>query len=468
MNAMARIETATAAAPMESLSVLARRLGAQLLGQDQAFTRVVTDTRALRPGELFVALVGERFDGHAFVARAAALGAAGCLVAHAVDGAGAQIVAGDTLQALQNYAASWRADFELPVIGVTGSSGKTTTKQLLAAVLAARGAVLATEGNLNNHIGVPLTLLRLRAEHRSAVIEMGANHKGEIAQLAALARPNIGIVTQAGDAHLEGFGSREGVARAKGELFAALDGGVAIVNADDAYASLWETLARRASLLRFGFSAQAEVSADAIELHAERSQFRLLTPSGAAEVVLPLPGRHNIANALAAAAAGIALNLTPAQIAAGLAQARPAAGRLALKTTREGARLLDDSYNANPTSLRAALELLATLPGQRWLVLGDMKELGPEAAALHEAAGREARALGIDRLYALGPLAQHAAAGFGSGHSFDTLDALLAALRAELSAEVAVLVKGSRSSRMERVVAALCGPAMEGSDEAAH
>ncbi|MDB5985384.1 MAG: UDP-N-acetylmuramoyl-tripeptide--D-alanyl-D-alanine ligase [Nevskia sp.] len=468
MNAMARIEAATNPPLMEALSAVARRLGAQLLGPDQLFSRVVTDTRALRDGDLFVALVGERFDGHAFVLRAAALGAAGSVVAHAIEGAPAQIVAGDTLSALQNYAKSWRADFDLPVIGVTGSSGKTTTKQLLAAVLAARGPVLATEGNLNNHIGVPLTLLRLRAEHRTAVIEMGANHKGEIAQLAALAAPNIAIVTQAGDAHLEGFGSREGVARAKGELFAALEDGVAIINADDAYAPLWEKLATRAALLRFGFAAHADLRADAIELLPDSSRFKLLTPAGAADVVLPLPGRHNIANALAAAAAGIALNLTPAQIAQGLAQARPAAGRLSLKTTREGARLLDDSYNANPTSLRAAMELLATLPGQRWLVLGDMKELGTDAAALHAAAGREARALGIDRLYALGPLANNAADGFGNGRSFDTLEALVAALRAELTTEVSILIKGSRSSRMERVVAALGDPATAGADDSAH
>ncbi len=461
MTAMPQTETHAPA--MERLSSLAQRLDAKLIGTDKIFARVVTDTRALRAGDLFVALQGERFDGHDFVRAASELGAAGSLVAHRVDGAESQVIAGDTLLALQNYAKSWRADFDLPVIGVTGSSGKTTTKQLLAAVLAARGAVLATEGNLNNHIGVPLTLLRLRAEHATAVIEMGANHAGEIAQLTAIARPQIGIVTQAGDAHLEGFGSREGVARAKGELFAALDDGVAIINADDAYAALWQQLASRASQLRFGFSEHADVRAEAIVLTPTGSRFKLLTPSGRAEVELPLPGKHNIANALAAAAAGIALNLSPIQIAEGLSRAIPAAGRMNLKVTREGARLFDDSYNANPTSLRAAMETLVALPGKRWLVLGDMKELGADSAALHEAAGREARVLGIDRVYTLGPLARYAAEGFGKGRAFDQLDALVDALRDELDSGVSLLVKGSRSSRMERVVAALTGNTSEAS-----
>ena len=457
MNAMTRMASADATAPMERLSAAAHRLGAELKGADVEFMRVVTDTRQLQVGDLFVALKGERFDGHDYVQRAASLGAAGAIVDHVVAGGSAQIMVGDTLEALQGYAASWRRDFSLPVIGVTGSSGKTTTKQLLAAVVGARGPVLATQGNLNNHIGVPLTLSCLRAAHATAVIEMGANHAGEIAQLAALSRPDIGIVTQAGDAHLEGFGSREGVARAKGELFEALDGGVAIINADDPFAPLWEQLAVRASLLHFGFTAKAAVRAEAIVLEPAGSRFRLHTPSGAAPVTLALPGRHNIANALAAAAAGIALGLAPEQIAAGLAQARPATGRLSLRSTLEGARLFDDSYNANPTSLSAALEVLATAPGQRWLVLGDMKELGADAEALHTAAGRQARALGIDRLYALGPLARNAAEAFGGGHAFDQLDALVDALRRDLGGDVSVLVKGSRSSRMERVVAALTG-----------
>ena len=452
---------------MENLSAFARRAGGRLLGADAAYTRVVTDTRQLQRGDLFVALQGERFDGHDYVLRAASLGAAGSLVAHAVDGVPAQIVVDDTLLGLQAGAAAWRKDFSIPVIGVTGSSGKTTTKQMLAAVCAARGPVLATEGNLNNHIGVPLTLLGLRAGHRTAVIEMGANHGGEIALLAGLARPDIGIVTQAGDAHLEGFGSREGVARAKGELFSALGGrGVAVINRDDAWFDLWLGLAGSATVLSFGLSPRADVRAE--DINAEpaqaplRSVFTLVTPQGRARVELPLPGRHNVVNALAVAAAGLALGLDLHAIAAGLAAVRPVAGRLSWMNTQQGARLLDDSYNANPTSLRAALDLLAGLPGQRWLVLGDMKELGDDAAAMHEEAGRTARTLGIDRLYTTGALAQQAAEGFGAqGHHYASAEALIEALRQHLggteASKVALLVKGSRSSRMERVVAALTG-----------
>ena len=458
---------------MERLSDVARRLGATLHGADAAFDRVVTDTRQLQPGDLFVALKGDRFDGHDYVARAMSLGAVGALVSRVVDGGGSQILVDDVLDGLQRYAQSWRNDFDIPVIGITGSSGKTTTKQMVAAVVAARGPVLATVGNLNNHIGVPLTLLSLRAAHRTAVIEMGANHAGEIALLARLAQPQIGIVTQAGDAHLEGFGSREGVAHAKGELFAAIAsraaGGVAIINADDVYAPLWRQLAGTAPVLSFGLAAEADVRAEdpvGVPEHApEAIAFTLIAPVGGARIELALPGLHNVQNALSAAAVGIALNLGIEQIAKGLANVAPVAGRLNWKTTREGARLLDDSYNANPTSLRAALNLLAGLPGQRWLVLGEMRELGPDAASIHEDAGRAARSVGIDRLYTLGAMAGHAGDGYGSAaHGFERIDDLVAALRDELNEGVTVLVKGSRGARMERVVAALTG----GTIEAAH
>ena len=459
---------------MERLSDVARRIGASLHGADAAFSRVITDTRQLQPGDLFVALKGDRFDGHDYVARAMSLGAVGALVSRIVEGGGAQIlvaqVDGGALDGLQRYAQSWRQDFDIPVIGITGSTGKTTTKQMVASVVAARGPVLATVGNLNNHIGVPLTLLTLRADHRTAVIEMGASGPGEIALLARLAQPQIGIVTQAGDAHLEGFGSREGVAHAKGELFAAIAGnaagGVAIINADDAYAPLWRQLAGNASVLSFGFAESADVRAEdlvGVPEHApEATAFTLVTPVGGARIELALPGLHNVQNALSAAAIGIALNLGIEQIAKGLANVEPVAGRLNWKTTREGARLLDDSYNANPTSLRAALNLLASLPGERWLVLGEMRELGPDAASIHEDAGRAARSLGIDRLYTLGEMAGHAADGYGdTADSYQELDDLVAALKDQLAEGVTVLVKGSRGARMERVVAALTGAKTE-------
>ncbi len=445
---------------MEMLAAAARRLQVPLLGADARYLRVVSDTRSVQAGDLFVALSGERFDAHDFVAEAAAKGAVGALVSRRIDAPIAQLLVPDTLVGLQRLAASWRAGFDLPVIGVTGSNGKTTTKQLLAAVFAGRGPVLATEGNLNNHIGVPLTLLKLRAEHRTAVIEMGASNPGEIALLARLAQPTVAVVTQAGDAHLEGFGTREGVARAKGELFQALREGVAVINTDDAYAGLWKRLAQGDHednrIVSFGFAAHAEVRAEDLLSTADGNRFTLLTPDGNASVSLPLPGRHNIANALAAAAVGHALGLSVSEIAEGLQNVERPKGRVVFHAMITGARLIDDTYNANPTSLAAAMALLAKEPGQRVLVLGDMAELGPTAADLHARAGIEAKALGLNALLSLGPLSAHAAKTFGiGGRAFASFDELIEVLKPQLKAHTTVLVKGSRSARMEQVVAAL-------------
>ena len=446
---------------MERMSDLARRLDAPLHGADARFTRVTTDTRALAPGDLFVALKGDRFDGHHFIEQARQAGAAGALVAEAQPSNLPQVVVPDALAGLQEYATSWRGDFHIPCVAVTGSNGKTTVKQMLSAIFARRGPVLATVGNLNNHIGVPLTLLSLRAEHQTAVIEMGANHPGEIARLAELARPDVGVVNNAGDAHLEGFGSREGVARAKGELFEALEHGVSVINADDDFAPLWRELAH-GDVITFGLAEDADVRA--VNARAEPPEapvgmdFELRTPEGRQGVRLPLPGVHNVRNALAAAACAVALGLDARDIATGLLNVRPASGRLAWRKALGGARLLDDTYNANPTSLRAGLELLATVRARRWLVLGDMAELGRGSEQLHFAAGEDARALGIERLYAVGPLAREAAKGFGDGAlHFGDVNELVAELRERLAPDVALLVKGSRSARMERVVAGLTG-----------
>lgn len=451
---------------MQRLSELARALGAPLRGADAEYLRVNTDSRSVQPGDLFVALRGERFDAHDFVAAAGAQGAVGALVERALPAAIAQIVVADALAALQAAAHAWRQSFRSPLVAVTGSNGKTTTKQMLAAVFAARGEVLATRGNLNNHIGVPLTLLALREQHSTAVIEMGANHPGEIARLTELAQPDVAVITQAGDAHLEGFGTREGVARAKGELFAGLGpDAIAVINADDEYAGLWCELAC-SSQIRFGIEQPAEVRAVDIQLSAESSRFVLEVPDDSAQVILPLPGRHNVMNALAASACAVALGLDAQTIAAGLARVEAAQGRVVWKRTPSGARLIDDSYNANPTSMRAGLELLAQQPGQRWAVLGGMAELGPGAPQLHEDCGRLAATLGIERLLVLGPSAEFYARGYGERAErfadFEALAAVLAqglALPAKVDEGITVLVKGSRSAGMERVVSALCGDA---------
>lgn len=451
-------------APMAALSWFAQAMGATQLGEDRQVLRVTTDSRAVRAGDLFVALRGDRFDGHDFVEGAVRDGAVGVVCERRLETAATQLQVADSLAALQAAAQAWRLRHSMPLVAVTGSNGKTTTRQLLAAIFAARGEVLATRGNLNNHIGLPLTLLELRPSQRTAVIEMGANHPGEIARLTELARPDVGVITQAGDAHLEGFGSREGVARAKGELFAGLPAqGIAVINADDAYAGLWRSLAQ-GQQLSFGIQFPADVSARRVEAGDTGSRFELSIPGSEAQVDLPLPGRHNVMNALAAAACGVALGLDAEVIAQGLGRVESAQGRVVWKTTRQGARLIDDSYNANPTSLQAGLELLAQQKGTRWAVLGGMAELGAASPALHQACGAKARELGIERLFVLGAGGEDYARGYGRGaERYADADALSLALARELGDRVTLLVKGSRSARMERIVAALCGETDQGS-----
>ncbi len=442
---------------MQRLSLLAAWLGLDLQGADAPLGGACIDTRKLRPGELFIALPGERVDGHDFVRRAASLGAAGALVARRIDADFPQLVVPDVLAAMQQLAARWRREWGGRVVGVTGSNGKTSVKTLLSQLLARRHAVYATPGNLNNHIGLPLCLLNLRPEHEIAVLEMGANHAGEIARMAEWARPDVGVVTQAGDAHLEGFGSRDGVARAKGEMFEALDGqGVAVVNVDDPYRALWQTLAAPARVIGFGRSADADVRATDEENQPLEQRFALHLAGGSRRVVLPLPGRHSVMNALAAAAAAQALGLPEDDIQAGLEQAMEVSGRLQLRRLVGGGRLIDDSYNANPGSLRAAIEVLAACPPPRHFVLGDMAELGAAAEAAHRQAGCDIAAAGIEHLWSCGPLSALAAQAFGSSaHHFAEREALCASLRQALGADSTVLVKGSRSAGMDRVVEAL-------------
>ena len=448
-----------------TLAEFARACGGVLRGADAAYTDVVSDSRSLQPGQLFVALRGANFDGHEFVAAAQAAGAAGALVQRARPLPLPQIVVSDTQAALVRAARAWRAAFTGPLVGVAGSNGKTTTKEMTAAILSQAGATLATRGNLNNHIGVPLTLLRLTGEHRFAVVEMGANHAGEVAALVEIAKPSVGTITNAGAEHLEGFGSLEGVARAEGEMVAGLKpGATAVLNADDAFAALWRGLTP-ARVVTFGLNTPADFSATAvvnsIGAGGFRTQFRLSAPQGSTDIELALGGAHNVANALAAAAAAASAGATLQQIAAGLGGVRAVPGRLQFKQTGSGAWLIDDSYNANPSSVRAAIEVLASVSGRRWLVLGDMGELGSFASDAHADIGEFARSAGIERLYATGPLMERAVHSFGAGAQwFADVAQLSAALQAALAVagpEVRLLVKGSRFNRLERLVNALAG-----------
>ncbi|MGH8583881.1 MAG: UDP-N-acetylmuramoyl-tripeptide--D-alanyl-D-alanine ligase [Gammaproteobacteria bacterium] len=442
------------------IAELAGQLGAELRGAgERRFTGCCTDTRTLRPGQLFVALPGPRYDGHDFVAEAERKGAAAAVVERPLALSVPQVVVPDARAALGHIAGRWRERFQVPVIAVTGSNGKTTVKEMLLAILTRCGPALGTQGNLNNDIGVPLTLFRLGAEHRYAVLEMGANHSGEIAALCALARPMVGIVTQCAPAHLEGFGSEDGVARAKGELYAGLaPNATAVINADDRYAPVWRALAAHSRQLSFGLAGNADVGAevDAAVDVSQGSHFMLRTPAGSVRVGLALPGRHNVMNALAAAAAALALGVPLETISAGLQTVRPIQGRMQPQEGPHGARVFDDSYNANPGSLKAALEVLAACSGERWLVLGDMNELGTDTEHYHREAGRLARSLGIDRLYATGALAQLSAEAFGhDARHYADASALAAHLGATLGPGVTVLIKGSRGMHMERVLAQL-------------
>jgi len=446
-----------------TLAELARACGGRLTGADAAYTDVVSDSRTLERGQLFVALRGPKFNGNEFVGAALARGAAGALVDSEQPVALPQIIVSDTQAALERAARAWRAQFRGPLVGVAGSNGKTTAKEMTAAILSQAGSCLATRGNLNNHIGVPLTLLRLTPAHRFAVVEMGANRAGEVAALVDIARPTIGMITNAGAEHLEGFGSLEGVARAEGEMVAGLPAAAtAVINADDEFAALWRSLTA-ARVVTFGVRAPADFTAAAVyttvDAHGFSTRFELRAPSGSAAIGLAVGGKHNVANALAAAAAAASAGATLEHIVTGLAAVRAVPGRLQFKRGAHGAWLIDDSYNANPSSVRAAIEVLSSLEGRKWLVLGDMAELGAYAEDAHATIGEFARAHGIERLYATGTLAARAVDSFGAGAQwFPDAATLIASLRAALTpatADVRLLIKGSRMNRLERVVEAL-------------
>jgi UDP-N-acetylmuramoyl-tripeptide--D-alanyl-D-alanine ligase len=454
---------------MMDLFEVAQATGGTAAVSGHRFSGVSTDSRSIAAGELFVALRGDRFDGHDYVREVLAHGAAAAVVDQdwaAEHGTGLPLVAvADTRLALGSLGADWRSRFAIPLIGITGSNGKTTVKEMCAAILREHErrdeldpaeTVLATTGNLNNDIGLPLMLLRLHAGHRAAVIEMGMNHPGEISYLTRLARPTVALVNNAQRAHLEGLGTLIDVARAKGEIFEGLsDDGIAVINADDPQAGVWRELAGARTVIRFGLDTEAEVRASARPLPFG-SEMKLTAMQGSVEFELPVPGRHNVRNATAAAAAALAAGVSLGTVAEALSRYSGMKGRLQRRAGLKGALVIDDTYNANPDSMRAAIDVLAGLPGWRLFVMGDMGEVGEAAGQFHDEVGGYAKSQGIDRLFALGEFSQAAAHNFGvGGRHFTRVEDLIDAVRGELGSGTTVLVKGSRFMRMERVVEAL-------------
>ena len=443
---------------MMRLSEAATMLGVPFSGPDAEVLRVSTDSRNVRPGDLFIALRGEKFDGGAFASQALQQGASGVVLdavqAPEIESA---IRVDDTRLALGRLAAAWRQRFAIPVVAITGSNGKTTVKEMLAAILrleaGAEDAVLHTEGNLNNDIGLPLMLLRLRSTHQFAVLEMGMNHAGEIDYLTRLARPHVAVVNNALTAHIGYLGSVEAIARAKGEIFNGLsDAGIAVFNADDPHAWIWREANARRCVIDFGLRQPSVVRGQYVPI-PYGSQLTLILPNAELKVALQVPGEHNVMNALAAATAAFALDASHQSIVAGLSGFSGVKGRLQKRPALHDSIFIDDTYNANPDSVKAALAVLAQQPGKKVLVLGDMGELGTDAASMHAQIGLAARAAGVDRLLALGEMTKETVGAFGAGAMhFERIQELLAELENELSPGTTVLVKGSRFMQMERVV----------------
>ena len=449
---------------MMRLAEAAAALGGRASGGDALFTGVSTDSRSLRAGDLFVALRGERFDGHEFLKAAAGARAAATMVDSRYRGEYPvpALVVEDTKRALGDLARYWRARFQPALVAICGSNGKTTVKEMLAAILRAHAgpaqeAVLATRGNLNNDIGLPLTLLGLRHAHRWCAIELGMNHKGEIAYLSGIARPTVALVNNAQREHLEFMRSVEEVAAENASVYEALPAdGVAVINADDAHAPFFRDRAGQRRTVEFGLE-QAAVSGR-YKLERLRSELRLRTPAGEAEATLAIPGIHNVRNALAAAACAHAVGIKASTIAEGLTAFRPYTGRLQVKRATSGATVIDDSYNANPDSVRAAIDVLVSSPAPTALVLGDMGEVGERGAEFHREVGEYARAKGVTQLLAMGEATRETVQAFGANaRHFDSVEELISSLQGKT-----ILVKGSRFMKMERVVAALTGSAEGG------
>ena len=435
--------------------LLEEHLAAKRIGENITVKGISTDTRSIKGGELFIALKGPNFDGHNFVEDALSKGAVACLVQ---DNVNAQniVITKDTHLALGLLAKAWRNKFNKTVFAITGSNGKTTVKEMIAGILGQKTSVMATIGNLNNDIGVPLTLYRLNENYDAAVIEMGANHSGEIDYLTNITLPDIAVITNIGSAHLEGFGSIENTAKAKGEIFNGLaKSGTAIINANDTYFEYFKEITSDYNVLSFGLKNNADITCQC-ESNSKGSHLKVTTPKGNCEFDLKLLGSHNVMNALAAIAASVAVNIPLEQIKKGLENLAPVKGRLQMKLGLKNSRVIDDTYNANPTSLHAAINVLHSFSGKRFLALGDMGELGDDSDNLHIEAGSYAKKSGVTSLYSFGKLAAKAAKEFGgNGFCYDKHEDMIDALREELSQDVTLLVKGSRSMHMENVVNAL-------------
>ena len=446
------------------LVTAAKAMNGSLNGDNATFVGVSTDSRKIGPGQLFIALRGDSFDGHDFVATAKERGAVAAVVDSAAPPSLQDIglpllVVADTRLALGDLAAAWRSGLSLPVIAVTGSNGKTTTKEMIASILhsAYGDAVLATQGNLNNDIGLPLTLLNLDAAHRAAIIEMGMNHPGEIAYLARIARPTVALVTNAQRAHLEGMGTIDMIASEKGSVFVALDAqGVAVFNSDDQWADLWRTQCGGKRIMNYAFDGQAAVTGRYVG-HGLENRLEISVGAERAEVSLALPGAHNARNALGAATAALAAGIPLKAVCTGLTAFKGVKGRLQRRSSVLGAVVLDDTYNANPDSVRAGIDVLAATVGKKILVLGDMGEIGDMTGQFHDEIGGYAKSQGIDRLLAFGEHSALAAHNFGAGgQHFKKIESLIEALNSEMTPEATVLIKGSRFMRMERVSDAVC------------
>ena len=447
------------------LSRAAEIMGGVLNGQDAKFKAVSTDSRSINSGELFFAIQGEKSDGHDYLDQVHKNHAAGAVVSRTTETNLPTIEVADTTKALGQLGSDWRMAFDIPVIAITGSNGKTTVTSLVASILSREGGCLHPEKSFNNQWGVPLTLLKLNSNHRFAVIEMGMNHPGEIEYLSALTRPTVALVNNIGAAHLEGLGSVEAIARAKSEIYSGLQaGGTVVINRDDAFQNHFRQLAleldKSLRIIQFGLDNPGDITARNLRYESGRTEFELVVGDRSGLVSLPLPGRHNVMNALAAATVCHSLDLDIESIAAGLGEAAAVSGRLVARQGARGSTLIDDSYNANPVSIKAGIDVLAGYNGKRILVLGHMAELGEASAELHRQVGKIAAIAGIDSLFVLASegheFAREYAAGFGTqANVFESIETLVPALKHELDDNTTVLVKGSRSSRMERVVSAL-------------